>query len=171
MEYGTVYNLATAKTFVTKKRIRYEKHGNDNLQLFGYDSRKYSLTYNDSLKTSGLFDVLETYAQAFFIYALETSLIVANYSVRTDNQILTEDNFPLWALDFFADGQRHSRHSHILDFDVLRLGKKILDNNPKAGSFEFGVVAILSATFCSSVGVKRLRLTNYANAKRRIAGL
>lgn len=142
MEYGTVYNLATAKTFVTKKRIRYEKHGNDNLQLFGYDSRKYGLTYNDSLKTSGLFDVLETYAQAFFIYALETSLIVANYSVRTDNQILTEDNFPLWALDFFADGQRCSRHSHILDFDVLRLGKKILDNNPKAGSFEFGVVAI-----------------------------
>ena len=142
MEHGTVYNLVTAKAFVTKKRIRYEKHGNDNLQLFGYDSRKYGLTYTDALKTSGLFDVLETYAQAFFIYALETSLIVANYSIRTDNQILTENNFPLWALDFFTDGQRQSRHSHILDFDVLRLGKKILDNNPKAGSFEFGVVAI-----------------------------
>ena len=142
MEYGTVYNLATAKAFVTKKRIRYEKHGNDDLQLFGYDSRKYGLTYNDALKTSGLFDVLSTYAQAFFIYVLETSLIVANYSVRTDNRLLSDGNFPLWALDFFSDGKRRRRHSHILDFDVLRLGKKVLENNPKAGSFEFGVVAI-----------------------------
>ncbi len=142
MEYGTVYNLATAKEFVTKKRIRYEKHGNDDLQLFGYDSRKYGLTYDDALKESYLFDVLSTYAQAFFIYFLETSLIVANYSVRTDNRLLSDGNFPLWALDFFSDGKRRSRHSHILDFDVLRLGKKVLESNPKAGSFEFGVVAI-----------------------------
>ena len=142
MEHGTVYNLATAEAFVTKKRIRYEKHGNDNLQLFGYDGRKYGLTYDDALKESHLFDVLSTYAQAFFIYVLQTSLIVANYSVRTDNRLLSDGNFPLWALDFFSDGQRRSRHSHILDFDILRLGKKVLENNPKAGSFEFGVVAI-----------------------------
>ena len=142
MEHGTVYNLATAKEFVTKKRIRYEKHSNNDLQLFGYNSRKYGLTYDDALKTSELFDVLSTYAQAFFIYVLETSLIVANYSVRTDNRLLSDGNFPLWALDFFSDGKRRSRHSHILDFDVLRLGKKVLENNPKAGSFEFGVVAI-----------------------------
>ena len=142
MEYGTVYNLATVKEWVKLKRGRYEKHCNAVWQLYGYDCQRYGLTYNDALKISELFDVLETYAQAFFIYALETSLIVANYSVRTDNQILTEDNFPLWALDFFTDGQRQSRHAHILDFDVLRLGKKVLENNPKAGSFEFGVVAI-----------------------------
>ena len=142
MEHGTVYNLATAKAFVTKKRIRYEKHGNAGLQLFGYDTRKYGLTYDDALKESHLFDVLSTYVQAFFIYILETSLIVANYSVRTDNRLLSDGNFPLWAFDFFSDGQRRSRHSHILDFDVLRLGKKVLENNPKAGSFEFGVVAI-----------------------------
>ena len=142
MEHGTVYNLATVKEWVKLKRSRYEKHGNALWQLYGYDCQRYGLTYNDALKTSGLFDILETYAQAFFIYALQTSLIVANYSIRTDNRILSEDNFPLWALDFFSDGQRRSRHSHILDFDVLRLGKKVLENNPKAGSFEFGVVAI-----------------------------
>ena len=142
MEHGTVYNLATVKEWVKLKRSRFERHHNSEWQLYGYDCQRYGLTYNDALKISELFDVLETYAQAFFIYALQTSLIVANYSIRTDNQILTEDNFPLWALDFFTDGQRCSRHSHILDFDVLRLGKKILDNNPKAGSFEFGVVAI-----------------------------
>ena len=142
IEYGTTYNLATVKEWVNLKRSRYEKHGNALWQLYGYDCQRYGLTYNDVLKTSGLFDVLETYAQAFFIYALQTSLIVANYSIRTDNRLLSEDNFPLWALDFFSEGQRRSRHSHILDFDVLRLGKKVLENNPKAGSFEFGVVAI-----------------------------
>ena len=142
MEYGTVYNLATVKEWVKLKRSRYEKHGKALWQLYGYDCQRYGLTYDDALKTSGLFDILETYAQAFFIYALQTSLIVANYSIRTDNRLLSEDNFPLWALDFFSERQRRSRHSHILDFDVLRLGKKVLENNPKAGSFEFGVVAI-----------------------------
>ena len=52
-------------------------------------------------------------------------------------------NFPLWLTDFFPETIRDSsRHAHILDFDVLRLGKKVLENNPKAGSFEFGVVGI-----------------------------
>lgn len=142
IEYGTVYNLATAKDWVALKRSRFEKHHNCEWQLYGYDCERYGLEYDDALKKSELFDVLETYAQAFFIYVLQTSLIVANYSIRTDNKLLSEDNFPLWALDFFTDGQKQSRHSHILDFDVLRLGKKIMENNPKAGSFEFGVVAI-----------------------------
>lgn len=142
IEYGTVYNLATAKEWVALKRSRFEKHRNCQWQLYGYDCKRYGLEYDDALKTSELFDVLETYAQAFFIYVLQTSLIVANYSIRTDNRLLSEDNFPLWALDFFTDGPKRNRHSHILDFDVLRLGKKILGKNPKAGSFEFGVVAI-----------------------------
>ncbi len=45
---------------------------------------------------------------------------------------------PLGVLAIFAG----FRHAHILDFDVLRLGKKVMENNPKVGSFEFGVVAI-----------------------------
>ena len=69
-------------------------------------------------------------------------MIVSNYSVRTDNDVVTRGNFPIWSLDFFTDRRRYSRHAHILDFDVLRLGKKIQENNPNAGSFEFGVVAI-----------------------------
>ena len=142
MEYGVVYNLVTAKEWVKLKRSRYAKHSNNDWQLYGYDTERYGLLYDDKLKVSHLFDVLETYAQAYLIYAVQTSLIVSNYSIRTDNQIMTEGNFPLWALDFFSDGKRDSRHAHILDFDVLRLGKKIIENNPKAGSFEFGVIAI-----------------------------
>lgn len=142
MEYGTVHNLATVKEWVNVKRRRYDLHQNNDLQLYGYDSERYGLYYQDGLKTQYIFDVLETYAQLYFIYVIESSLIVANYSIRTDNELMDAGNFPLWQDDFFSDRERCSRHSHILDFDVLRLGKKVIENNPNAGSFEFGVVAI-----------------------------
>ena len=142
MEHHTVYNLASVKAWVAKKRKRYEIHGTGTGQLYGYDIKRYGETYKDGLKTAHIFDVLETYAQAYFIYVIQSSLIVSNYAVRTDNMFLDGGNFPLWLTDFFAEAERSERHSHILDFDILRLGKKVLENNPKAGSFEFGVVAI-----------------------------
>ena len=142
MEHGTVYNLATVKEWVKLKRSRYEKHHDNSLQLYGYDSERYGLYYRDGLKTSYIFDVLSTYAQLYFIYVIQSSLIVANYSIREDNRLIDGGNFPIWSTDFFSKNPRPSRHAHILDFDILRLGKKVLENNPSAGSFEFGVVAI-----------------------------
>ena len=143
MEHGTVYNLASVKKWVALKWSRFIKHHNAKWQLYGYDCKRYGTDFDDALKISRLFDVLETYAQAYFIYVIQSSLIVANYSIRTDNALLDIGNFPLWLTDFFPKHRRlESRHAHILDFDVLRLGKKVLENNPKAGSFEFGVVAI-----------------------------
>ena len=142
MEYHTVYNLASVKAWIAKKRKRYEIHGTGTGQLYGYDIKRYGETYKDGLKTALLFDVLETYAQAYFIYVIQSSLIVSNYAVRTDNMFLDGGNFPLWLTDFFSESERSSRHSHILDFDILRLGRKVIENNPKAGSFEFGVVSI-----------------------------
>ena len=141
MEYGTVYNLATVKEWVKKKRERYNRHGYAKLQLYGYDVNRYGDKYHDGLKENDLFDVLETYAMAYFIYAIETSLIVSNYSVRTDNEKFSIGNFPLWNLDFYSR-KGSNGYSHILDFDVLRLGKKVIEGNRRAGSFEFGVVAI-----------------------------
>ncbi len=135
MEGGEVYNLATAKYWVEDLRRRNE--------LYGYDYVRYGLTYDDGLKEDGIYDVLLTYAQAYFIYVIESSLIVSNYSIRTDNLLLDNGNFPMWLTDFFPKKfRRDSRHAHILDFDVLRLGKKVLEENPNAGSFEFGVIGI-----------------------------
>lgn len=143
MEHGTVYNLASIKAWVALKRTRFIRHRNAQTQLYGYDYARYGTTFDDSLKICRLFEVLETYAQAYFIYVIQSSLIVANYSVRTDNLMADNGNFPMWLTDFFPKRRRpQSRHAHILDFDVLRLGRKVLENNPKAGSFEFGVVGI-----------------------------
>lgn len=161
MEYGTVFNLATVKEWVKKKRLRYEKHENADLQLYGYDCKRYGFTYDDGLRIWGLFDVLESYAQLYFIYVIESSLIVANYSIREDNRCIDAGNFPMWATDFFPEiTVEGGRHAHILDFDVLRLGKKVLENNPNAGSFEFGVVVI------SEVGKERGNVLDHKEIKK-----
>ena len=150
MEYGQVFNLATVREWVEKKRTRYEKHGDPKKRLYGYDTQRYGEYYDDNLKTSHIFDVLYNYAQLYFIYVIESSLIVANYSIRTDLELIDAGNFPRWAADFFPEYTNdEGNHSHILDFDVLRLGKKVIENNPHAGSFEFGVVVI------SEVGKER----------------
>ena len=142
MEHGTIFNLATIKEWVKLKRQRYEKHGDANLQLYGYDTERYGMFYYDGLKQEYLFDTLETYAKLYFIYVIQSSLMVTNYSIREDNQIVDSGNFPMWQTGFFSQNERPSRYSHILDFDVLRLGKKLIENNQNSGSFEFGVVVI-----------------------------
>ncbi len=135
LENGRVYNLATVKCWV----ISLEQSG----ELFGYDCERYGLEYDNGLKSENIYSVLSTYAQAYFIYIIESSLIVSNYSIREDNLLIDSGNFPMWLTDFFPTNfRRNSRHAHILDFDILRLGKKVLENNPNAGSFEFGVIGI-----------------------------
>jgi hypothetical protein len=73
-------------------------------------------------------------------------LIISNYAVRTDFTKIDTGNMPMWNLDFFARDSRRitadSRHSHILDFDMLRLGKKLIENNKLSNAFEFGIIAI-----------------------------
>ena len=135
IENGRVYNLATVKCWV----FGLEQRG----ELFGYDGERYGLIYDNGLKEENIYAVLSTYAQAYFIYIISSSLIVSNYSIRTDNFLADNGNFPMWLTDFFPTNfRRSSRHAHILDFDILRLGKKVLDENPNVGSFEFGVIGI-----------------------------
>ena len=97
-----MYNLATVKTWVGLKRTRFMRHHNVMWQLYGYDAQRYGFSYDDSLSVSTLFDVLETYAQAYFIYVIESSLIVANYSIRSDNVLMDEGNFPMWVFGLFS---------------------------------------------------------------------
>ncbi len=141
MQHRVIYNLATIKAWIEKKRKRYEKHKNSNLQLYGYDTEKYPTVYKNGLYEEDVFDVLSTYAKLYFIYVIESSLIVSNYSVRETNEQISLGNFPLWNLSFFGK-ETDGRFSHILDFDTLRLGRKVIEDNKNAGSFEFGIILI-----------------------------
>ena len=161
IEHHEVYNLATVKVWIEKKRKRYEKNGDPSLRLYGYDITRYSTIFDDGLRVWQLFDVLSNYAQLYFIYVITSSLIIANFSVRTDGRLIDEGNFPMWAADFFPELTNETgRHAHILDFDVLRLGKKVIENNPHAGSFEFGVVLI------SEVGKERGNVLDHKEIKK-----
>lgn len=143
MEHGTIYNLASVKEWMWKKTSRYWKHERADLQLYGYDTKRYGMQFNNGVDIEDLFSVMTTYAQLYFMYVINCSLLVSNYAIRTDNQLIDRGNFPMWAMDFFPElTVTHGRFSHILDFDVLRLGKKVIDNNPMTGSFEFGVLVI-----------------------------
>lgn len=126
------------KRQMRKRRGRY--------QTFDYDFEHFSTTYNDNLKITELYSAIEDYACAYFIYTVQTSLLISNYSVRTDNIIEDLGNFPLWDCDFFKRDARlmdaYSRHAHIIDFDMLRLGKRMLENNPNRNAFGFGVYLI-----------------------------
>ena len=145
MDCGAVVSHRQVRKWIRKKKSRYLKHG-DSSRIFGYDISRYPLEYNDGLKVSDIWDVIEDYACAYFIYVIESSLLVSNFSVRTDDLLEDLGNFPLWNNDFFRRDPRlmdsYSRHSHIIDFDMLRLGKKLVENNPNAFAFGFGVFLI-----------------------------
>lgn len=165
IENHKVYSLATTKKFIRTLKAFYlisidkpeltkylrrnirRKYGIDYSNfLFDYDYKRYGLTYDDKLKVVDIWKVIEDYSQLYFIYIMQSSFIQSNYSIRTDNIISDVGNFPMWDTDFFSRDSRlidsFSRHAHILDFDMLRLGRKVLENNKNANAFEFGVVVI-----------------------------
>ena len=183
MSRHEVYNLATCRKYIGhlsacfaaaqvptfRKSIR--RHLKKAFALdydnfcFGYDYERYGFTYDDKLKVVNVWEVIETYAQLYFIYIIQSSLIISNYSVRTDSLISDIGNFPLWNTDFFKRDSRlidsYSRHSHIIDFDALRLGRKMVENNVFADSFEFGVVDI------TEVGKERKNMLELKEMKKR----
>lgn len=145
MEYHQIYNLATCRLWARKKARRWGYFG-ERKKLFDYDYFRYGLTYDDHLQVVDVWEVIETYTQLYFIYVIQSSLMVANYGIRTDSLFSDLGNFPVWDSDFFHRDSRlldsYSRHAHILDFDMLRLGRKVLAENPQKDAFEFGVVVI-----------------------------
>lgn len=113
--------------------------------IFGYDIASYRTSYDDALAVRDLFEMLETYAQLYFIY-VSSSLVVGNLSVRQDELLSSVGNFPVWECEFFETDsvteETKSIHSYIIDFDMLRPGKRIIADNPNYGAFEYGVIDI-----------------------------
>ena len=113
---------------------------------FGYDWEHYRTTYNDELKITPLFEAVEDYACAYLIFTVKTTLLFSNYSIRTDSIIRDIGNMPLRDNDFMSRPpeyqEAYSHHAHIIDIDMLRLGKKMVADNPKARRLSFGVFVI-----------------------------
>ncbi len=180
-----IYNLATTKQYIAFLRSKWKqskdwdkpckkalarklrkelgiKGGN---LIFDYDYKKYGLYHNDKLKLTYVWKVIESYTQLYFIYTIQSSLMISNYSIRTEGILTSKGNFPLWDNDFFKADSRdiewRSRYAHILDFDSLRLGRKVLEDNPYKDSFEFGVVGI------TEYGKERLNTLELQEKKKK----
>ena len=104
--------------------------------------------------------MLETYAKLYFIYIIQSSLLVSNYSIREEDILYDGGNFPVRVYGFFAPAVEYTHFANILDFDVLRLGKKVIEENPNAGSFEFGVVVI------TEIGKERANMLELKEMKK-----
>lgn len=141
--YRQVKNLTTCRDWMEKKELRFLRSPVEE-KIFGYDPLKYSYLIDNNLEIKKIWEVLSDYACLFFIYIVQSSLIVSNYSIRSDELMKDCGNLPLWDHELFritaADARARTRFSHILDYDVLRLGKLVLEDNVNKGSFEFGVV-------------------------------
>lgn len=140
-----VWDLASVRRWVRRKRD-YWNMSQCRRRIFDYDFGRYGLDFDDKLKLVDIWDAIEDYACAYFIYVVQSSYIVSNYSVRSDKLMSYIGNFPLWDTDFFRRDSRlidsFSRYSHILDYDMLRLGKKMLEDNSNRNAFGFGVYVI-----------------------------
>lgn len=150
-----IYSLASIENYFSWKR-KYFEYCEKNFKkiwcstpqsiLYGYDYERYGLYYDNGLYRKNIFEDIIIYAKAYFIYSMPDSFIVSNYAIREDGVLETVGNFPIWDYDYFNRSSETvdelSYYSKILDFDVLRKGKKVQENNPLADTFEFGVVAI-----------------------------
>ena len=142
--YHEIYSLATCEIWINKKRERFEKTESTE-KCFGYDHINYGLYHNNGLGHEYLFDMLDKYTKLFFIYTIQSSLLISNYGIRVDNNLMSANHFPMWDSNFFRDSDEseyYTRHSHIIDFDILRLGKKVIEDNPLSDSVEFGCYVI-----------------------------
>ncbi len=145
MKRHTVYNLATMRKFIRARRRYFGKH-KSRRNIFDYDYERYGMEFDNKLYIENVWDVIETYAQLYLIYVTQSSLIVSNYSIRSDITLADNGNLPLWNTELFKIDstmlEAYSKYAHILDFDMLRLGKKVVERNKKADSFEFGIIVI-----------------------------
>lgn len=179
-----VYNLAACRQYVRRARELFCRYQDDPdirravakrytsrgkalpaaIRCFGYDFARYPMTADDGLSVRSVWDVLETYAQLYFIYTVESSIIISNLGIRTDGVLTDLGNFPLWNAELFRRKsgmmEELSGHSHILDFDMLRLGKKMIERNKKSNAFEFGVLIM------TEVGKERGNMLETAEMKK-----
>ena len=164
MERHQVNNLATAEMWVYERLNEYIDHDHDIEYLWGYDTYVYRSIYNDGLKISNIYETLVDYAKLYFVYVIESSLVMANLSIRQDDILRDKGNLPLWDHDFFRRNPKYaevySRHSHIIDYDTVRLGTLVIKNNKNVGAFEFGVLV------CTEIGKERLNAVELKEVKK-----
>lgn len=167
--FDRIASLYTAQEYQAKRK-QYRLLRED--YTFGYDYTHYRTTYNDELKITHLYEALQDYACAYLIFTVKTTLLFSNYSIRVDSILSDLGNMPHRDSDFLNRSpeyqEAYSHHAHIIDIDMLRLGKKIVKGNPKARRLSFGtfVITEIDKEFKNALVLKEVKVnTEETNQK------
>lgn len=159
MKRGIVFNLASVKSTYAQEREEFERCP-DSLSLYGYDIKNLPVSIDIGNKILSVWDAIEAYAQLYFVYILQNSLIISNFSVREDYMVKNCGNFILYENDFFSHKitDKSNHFSHILDYDILRMGRTMVENTKVKNCFEFGVVLITEIGKERGNGLENIRV-------------
>lgn len=140
-----IINLATTRQYIQRMRYEYGRHPSPD-KFWGYNVGRFPRSYNNGVELVGIWACLENYAQEYFIYSMSVSLIISNFAIRSDLDPSDEGYFMLYSQSFFkrdpAKLEEYAVYSHIIDFDLYRIGCQMNKENAIAGSFEFGVIVV-----------------------------
>lgn len=142
-EMGVIYNLPSVDRYIDTIQSCYENAPIPSY-IYNYDADTYPMKKNVGHKIVTLFDTMRTYGKAYFVYINENPSL-SNYPIRFDGKFDGSEFFPRWSGEFFTTvpGEREDRFSHILDQDLLRLGKPVDPDNPLAGTFSWGIYSVM----------------------------
>ena len=136
----TVRSWTTARNWLSRRYLT------TDFNWWNYNTDIYPTEWNDGLKIVTLYAAVEEYTQAYFSYTLTTSYMVSVAPVRDDFIIRDEGNFIMVDTDYLArtpeDVKEINKYSHVIDWDMFRLGTKVMRNNPNIGAFEFGILVL-----------------------------
>lgn len=111
--------------------------------FFNYDLKRFKTEYDGGLGKESIEEAVRDYAALYLIY-IQPMLVLANFSIRSDNDFADFGNFPEWRDDFFRhepDPVFESRFAKVLNQDLLRPGKQLDPRCEYKDCFEFGVIA------------------------------
>ena len=140
-----IYSLKSVDAIWEKKLQRSLK--SDKMRMLGESLLDFS-EFSDGLSLTDIFSSFIKYSKLFLVYYINSALIYSNYAIRYDFQYSSVGNFPLYNSDFFSsveysiDSEEISTYSHILDFDMLRLGKKLIEDSEVSKVYDFGFFAL-----------------------------
>lgn len=100
-----------------------------------YDLEKYDIWYNDALVGEYLFDVIVDYAKAYYVYQMDTALILSNYPIRAEHNRFKNQHMVQFDYNYFCKECFEilpEGYSKVVDYDMVRLKKIKKEDNPNA---------------------------------------
>ncbi len=99
----------------------------------------------DGLKLETLINAAYCYAVAYFYYRIEDSLSFTTTPISHSSHMLVDHYFPIYSTNYFSfspDDEEERSYSMILNFDNLRLGKKMEEKDGFSYLLDCGIWAI-----------------------------